>query len=88
MAGDTHDDSDGATGRNRNMPADKTAKQSDITSSEGGKGGTHKHSGSYQPKAEPATLKSGIDNSGTGSFVGNADGTIEMGSQDPRRSHS
>ena len=82
----THDDSDGATGADRNMPADKPAKQRDF----GGAGGrgTHDDGGSPGPTPKPSTLKPGTDDGGTSAFSPNASSTIEFGDHDPRRSHS
>lgn len=85
MADDTHDDSDGAKGADRNMPADKPRKLGNLSSSGGG---THDDGGDYGPTPKPRTLKPGIDDGGMAKVTGNAAGTLEFGDHEPRRSHS
>lgn len=79
----THDDSDGASGADRNMPAPTPKKQGDMTS-EGR--GTH-DDGFSQPMDRPSELKGGIDMGGTTEFSA-PKGTIVFGDHDTRRSTS
>lgn len=84
--GGTHDDSDGAKGADRNMPAEKPRKQPDFGGS--GKGGTHDDGGDYGPTPKPATLKPGTHDGGDAPFSSNVSSTLKFGNHDPRRSHS
>ena len=85
MADDTHDDSDGAKGADRNMPADKPKHLGKLG---GSGGGTHNDGVDYGPTPKPRELKPSDGDEGTGSFSPNADKTIEFGNHEPRRSHS
>lgn len=69
-----------------NMPARKPSKQGDFGPH--GKRGRHSVDDSDNSLKRPSELRSSIDEAGTTSFKGSADRIIELGSQDPRRSHS
>ena len=81
----THDDSDGARGEDRNMPAPSPRKQKDLSPS--GKRGTHSLDDSDNTLLRPKELKPGVDQEGKFDFSATKGG-INSHSHDPRRSHS
>jgi len=69
-----------------NMPASSPKKQGDFGPR--GKRGRHSVDDSDNTLKRPGELRPGVDESGMTSFKGRKDLVIELGSQDPRRSHS